>query len=79
MAVKVRAPVFDRSEAADLAGMWDLTAREGNWNLRAALLHLAVWRLESPATGASPHSGAGFPAAGNSGEEASAQRAGKQN
>ena len=45
-------PVSDRSEAADLAGMWDLTAREGNWNLRAALLHLAVWRLESPARGA---------------------------
>ena len=41
----------DRIPAGDLAVMWDLAEREGNWNLRAVLLHLAVWRLEDPALG----------------------------
>jgi hypothetical protein len=38
--------------AADMAVMWDLAGSEPTWDLRAALLHLAVWRLEEPLPGA---------------------------
>ena len=40
-----------RGPVPETAVMWDLGGAEENWALRAALLHLAVWRCESPSRG----------------------------
>jgi len=45
------APTTAGAPTKDLAVMWELAAQEENWGVRAALLHLAVWRLEASAPG----------------------------